>query len=363
MKIGILTYHRSPNYGALWQAYALRTFLSDQGYDVSVIDYWPDYHIRMYEAKLISRSSLEGLSLKSKLYAIYRSLRICFLNYLRLSRTNAFSHKHMHLTKSSHVDICVYGSDQIWRKQHQDDCESFNPVYFGNNYIDASRRISYAASMGDIEINSKQDKGFIEASLARFDAISVRETDLQRALSNYSNKHIEIVSDPVFLLSPKQWRNILPVKPICKDKYIFLYNLEDDRIASEIAQRLSREYNLPIMEVRGYVGDKRNPANKTQTASPVHFLSLLHDAEYVVTSAFHGVALSLCFNKQFYYAAPDELAGRAMSLLKILKLKNRRVTEMQGFEVEIIDYMKINPLIESYRAKSRNWLISSIEHD
>ena len=362
MTIGILTYHRSPNYGALWQAYALKTFLADKGYDVSVVDYWPDYHRRMYEKKLIGRASLKRLSLKSKLYSIYNSLRIYFLNYLRLNRTNAFSRKYMHLTKPSQVDVCVYGSDQIWRKQHQDDCESFNPVYFGNNYIEATKRISYAASMGDIEIDSEQDKEFIKTSLDRLDAISVREADLQRVLSDYTNKHIEIVSDPVFLLSIEQWKRILSSNST-HGRYIFLYNLEDDTTALEIAQRLSKEYNLPIREVKGYVREMRNPADRTQTASPIHFLSLLHGAEYVVTSAFHGVALSLCFNKQFYYAAPDELAGRAMSLLKILKLENRRVAEMQGFEVEIIDYTKINPLIVSYRVKSQNWLISSIEHD
>ena len=39
MKIGILTYHRAENYGALLQAYALRTFLQQSGDDVSFIDY------------------------------------------------------------------------------------------------------------------------------------------------------------------------------------------------------------------------------------------------------------------------------------------------------------------------------------
>lgn len=361
MKIGILTYHRSPNYGALWQAYSLRTFLSDQGYDVSVIDYWPDYHKRMYERKFVGKSTLKRLSLKSKLYSIYNSLCLCFLNYLRLSRTNAFSKKYMHLTTSHHVDVCVYGSDQIWRKQHQVDCESFNPIYFGSDDIDATKRISYAASMGDIEIESELDKEFIASSLDGFDAISVRETDLQRALSAYTNKQIEIVSDPVFLLTETQWNRILPTKRIHKGKYIFLYNLEDDEIATQIALCLSKEYNFPIMEVKGYVQDKRNPYNKTQTATPIAFLSLLHDAEYVVTSAFHGVALSLCFNKQFYYAAPNELVGRAMSLLKVVGLESRRIVSMSDFKDYNIDYYQVNPLLEACRTQSQNWLLSSIK--
>lgn len=41
MKIGILTYHRAENYGALLQAYALKEYLYTKGYDVAFVDYWP----------------------------------------------------------------------------------------------------------------------------------------------------------------------------------------------------------------------------------------------------------------------------------------------------------------------------------
>jgi hypothetical protein len=39
MKIGILTFHRAHNYGAVLQAYALKTFLVGLGHDVKLIDY------------------------------------------------------------------------------------------------------------------------------------------------------------------------------------------------------------------------------------------------------------------------------------------------------------------------------------
>ena len=62
MKIGILTYHRSNNYGALLQAIALRKVLADMGHEVSFIDYWPAYHRHIYEA--FSIASLKYRSLK-----------------------------------------------------------------------------------------------------------------------------------------------------------------------------------------------------------------------------------------------------------------------------------------------------------
>lgn len=44
MKIGILTYHRVPNYGALLQAVATRVVLQEMGHDVYYVDYYPEYH-------------------------------------------------------------------------------------------------------------------------------------------------------------------------------------------------------------------------------------------------------------------------------------------------------------------------------
>ena len=44
MKIGILTYHRAHNYGALLQAFGLKTYLESQGHRTEIIDYWPIYH-------------------------------------------------------------------------------------------------------------------------------------------------------------------------------------------------------------------------------------------------------------------------------------------------------------------------------
>ena len=38
-KIGILTFHRAENFGAVLQAYALQQYVTNLGYDVEIIDY------------------------------------------------------------------------------------------------------------------------------------------------------------------------------------------------------------------------------------------------------------------------------------------------------------------------------------
>ena len=61
MKIGIITYHKSHNYGALLQAIALRIKLVQMGHDVYFIDYWPLYHKQLYDFSL-SRKCLITVS-------------------------------------------------------------------------------------------------------------------------------------------------------------------------------------------------------------------------------------------------------------------------------------------------------------
>jgi hypothetical protein len=43
MNIGIITFHRAHNYGAVLQCYALSQVLKHMGNDVEVIDYYPNY--------------------------------------------------------------------------------------------------------------------------------------------------------------------------------------------------------------------------------------------------------------------------------------------------------------------------------
>ena len=49
MKIGILTFHRAHNYGAVLQAYALQEVLKNCGHDVEIIDYKNPYLLNVYK--------------------------------------------------------------------------------------------------------------------------------------------------------------------------------------------------------------------------------------------------------------------------------------------------------------------------
>ena len=60
MRIGILTFHRAHNYGAVLQCYALQETLKRMGHDVQVIDYrqpWIEDFYNLFCRNMIRRNS------------------------------------------------------------------------------------------------------------------------------------------------------------------------------------------------------------------------------------------------------------------------------------------------------------------
>lgn len=377
MKIGILTFHRSTNYGAQLQAYALQRFLSLAGHDASVIDYWPDY--RREREQLFSLSELRELKTTAKLVYILTRLLTCvrFLKRRRAART--FAEKHLNKTPSSResqrgadrFDVVVYGSDQIWRKFQRTTFKGYDPVYFGQGYsagetpayqVVAKRRITYAASMGPVAFDTEDDKAFFKNNMQNFDAVSVREDGLQTLLAEEFAVTAAKVCDPTLLLSADDWSGLVDNRYVPACPYILYYRLNPNSTADRFVERLSASRCVKVVEMRGKIPLMHYGSRYRLTAGPEAFLSLLSGAQCVVSTSFHGVALSIRLQKQFYFVSKDKNANRAMSLLADLGLQNRRVTDWRSHPLDDhIDYSRCENKLNDMTAKSRGWLLSNIE--
>lgn len=359
MKIGILTFHRSQNYGAQLQAYALRKYLESLGYESFIIDYWPDYRKERY--RLFSKEEFSKLSFVGKIIYTYSKIFTCIRFHKRNSATEYFANQYLNVKNTADVDIAVYGSDQIWRKFSRANFKSFDPVFFGEGFVSARRKISYAASMGQVAFKSAEDKSFFHARMENFDAISVREKDLQQYLLDEFKIYASKVCDPTLLLASEQWLDIVDERFIPSYDYILYYRLQPLSYADEFVKRLANEKKLKVIEMRGVIPPFHYSRRYRLTANAQEFLSLLKGAKYVVSSSFHGVALSIVMRKQFFFISADKSANRAMSLLSDINLQSRRVFNPQTHDVQtMIDFLtvqeKMNVLIE----KSREWLQSNL---
>ena len=368
MKIGILTYHRAENYGALLQAYALLTYLGSLGHEVSFIDYWPKYHSDYF--KIFSWATFTKRPLKSKLLMLVRLVLMGNKLLKRKKVMQQFMHEQLRLPdtptyttrdcETERYDVAVYGSDQIWRKQNLGGV-GFDEWFFGSNNVQADKKIVYAGSMGKLE-TAPEDILFVKAQMQNFQNIAVREKDLQDYLQQQGIAST-LVIDPVFLLTKEQWRR-LAVAPKSDTPYILFYNLLNTPESTSLAKELSIKTGLPIREITKKTIWRKKGARFIDSASVQEFLGLIDHAAYVVSNSFHGVAFSVIFEKQFYAVGMGEKSNRVVSLLESAGIKERYVETRHGqITASEIDYTEVSTRIKDGIKKSKDYLHTSLSYE
>ena len=355
MKIGILTYHRAHNYGAILQAIATRVYLQELGHEVYYVDYWPDYHKEMY--KVFSWSTFRKVGIRGK----YNYLRRIITRYGTIKqRINSFEgaiSKYISpycKPTDFPFDLVVIGSDQLWRKQS---VGGYNPVYFGKNNINTPKQIAYAVSMG-LMPEDRADKKIIKDLLCNIHSISVREYDLSELVHELGYQ-CEVNVDPTFLLTQQMWEKVVPSKKI-PEKYLLYYNFQGGAFCEEEIYRFAKKKKLKVKIISGGVQLKASE-DAIPTADIDDFISLIKNAEYVFTSSFHGLVFSIIFNKQFY-ASYSRNSNRAKTLLKILGIENRILPNKVAIpELSRIDYSEIIPKIQELREISNKYLNQNLK--
>ena len=227
MRIGILTYHRTLNYGAFLQAYSLKKYIESLGHEVEIIDYWPEWHSSLYKVLKIKRNA----SLIYKIKSFFGGITVAPFYIIRIKKFEkdiisdlGLSKKVLFRTNDSlcnlKYDLIIYGSDQIWRYNDFNDHKGFDAVYFGDYISSSTKKVAYAASMGVISDFDKKE--WLITRFNNFDKISVRENELSYFVSEITGKNIPVVIDPVFLNSKEYWYSYLGSSKcfIPKEKYV-----------------------------------------------------------------------------------------------------------------------------------------------
>ncbi len=356
MKIGILTYHRAHNYGAILQAIATRVFLKKHGYNSYYVDYYPDYHRLLY----VPFSIKEIVNRRFKGSCFYVLERLLYWSDLKLRYNNFISFIKSNIlpfckSVDEKYDIVIYGSDQIWRKQRLG--IGYNPIYFGDNSINARMKIAYAASMG--ELPSCEDEKYLLSLYENFNSISVREESLKSFLEEKGLKNIYSCLDPTLLLDLEDW--IPFIKPIAKKRdYVLWYNLQDSAFDEKQVRDFAGRIGCDLKIIYG--GVKRKNSDMYDVVSgPGEFLSLIYNAKCVLSSSFHGVVFSIIFNKPFY-ASLVVNSNRVTDLLGSLNIDNCFIdgNNISQYSLPIIDFHYVNEKMKVLRAESEQYLLSQI---
>ncbi len=342
MKIKTITCHDVYNLGASLQAYALQTYLQKQGHEVEIIDYKPDYlsgHFKLWGVynPVFDKPFIKQLYLLAKLPGRLLALR-------RKKAFDIFTKKYLHLTRRYHsndelkkdppmTDAYIAGSDQIWNTFFKN---GRDPAFYLDFAPKDKLRLSYAASLATKGI-AEEHRLFVSQMIKNLDYVSVREKSSLSVLQSLGRSDAVAVCDPVFLLSKEDWSEMCIDMGLKSKKYILVYDFDNNPVVEQVAKGIAKAKGLGIYNVGPF---RKSYAKKNFVyAGPIEFLSLVKDADYIISNSFHATAFSLIFQKQFCVVKRKEAINeRMVSLLGDLGLDDKIISKYNDDIFNTINY-------------------------
>lgn len=373
MKLQVITYTRTRNYGGILQAYGLYNYLSLCGYDVSFIDYVPERcnveDARVFSDCMTRQSRFWGQNVATKFAwrkIVYPRLREAYRPFrefldTRCTFTRRYTCPDELMADPPMADVFITGSDQVWNSGFTADGKVDTPFYlpFANG-----RKISYASSFGTSSLDaSNADE--VRNLLEPYDAISVRERSGVEILESLG-LHGVTVCDPTMLCDQQIWFDISSLE--MDDDFVLLYQVRFDRETYESALKIARDKGKRLLVASMNPRDRWR-VNEGSLVFPTieEWLALIRHADSVITDSFHACVFSLLFNKRFLvnFGARRAMSSRITELLDRAGLSSRGF--VSGDETNVlnclddrIDWGAVGRSIEGYRAESRAWLSQAL---
>jgi polysaccharide pyruvyl transferase WcaK-like protein len=322
MKIKTITCHDVYNHGAALQAYALMKYLSQEGHEVEIIDYKPDYLPTQYKLTNIDNPNfaknpfIKALYLIAKLpkriISLPRKWAFDKFNKKYLNITNKYSsYKELKRTPPK-ADLYICGSDQIWNTLHD---KGKDPAFYLDFGKQSVKKIAYAASFATDKIYDGYEK-FVCNKVMGLDNVACRESSGVKILNDLGINNVTHVMDPAFLLDSENWNKIANKKFI--EKYILVYDFESSVKIKQKAIEISRKNSWKIYTVNP--GKFSYADKRFDNVGPEIFLSLIRDAQLVISNSFHAVVFPLIFKVPFIIEHRNEaINARMEDMFKTIK--------------------------------------------
>jgi hypothetical protein len=393
-KIALVTCYHQPNYGSQLQAYATQLVFDKMGVpnetiridglkkEINRAKYW--YFLKHIFDIHTVRDKFGFFQ-----YAVARKIkRNTFKQQAdeRLKMFKCFSQEMFHISqsfsskkelgeKTGNYAGFIVGSDQLWLPSN------IEADYYTLNFVpDNIPKIALATSFGVAKMPSAQ-KEKATTFLNRLNHISVREISGQKIVKELTNRDVPVVCDPTLLFTAQEWSKIQMPERIINEKYLFCYFLGNNPEHRNFAKKLKAKTNLKIVQLQHldkYIkNDCQFPDHAPYNVSPAEFISLIRDAEYVLTDSFHCTIFSLLYKKRFFsfkrYHKDSAVStnSRLYSLLSLLHLESFLLSGNEAAESCLdrhVNYDEVHAVIAKLRNATIDYLKdalnkSGIEYD
>lgn len=368
MKIGLLAYQNSINYGAVLQMYALKTKLEQYNHLVRTINYQCE---SIEKINGLNRSPYVSKNIKhhnvKSLYLRFEHLRTQKRWEEKYYRFKEFRETYLDLTdeyqercelNNIKFETIIVGSDQIWNPNITN---GFDPVYFCDfKTSEDVKKLAYSASCGSVKTIIDQKEKFLDL-INNFNSISARENELTQFINSRSDHKAERTLDPSLLLELEEYDKIAQLP--AEEKFLLIYKMQDNKELYKTAQVIAKRKGLKIIELGFPPLFKKNNIEYISNASPNEFLGYFKKASFVVTNSFHGTAFSIKFNKEFLTVPHRSVGQRMIDLLKLLNLEERIITQsnqLDDIKLSNINYELVNKRLNDEIDNSLSFILNSI---
>jgi len=374
MKIGLLTYHCVPNFGAQLQAMSTVGYLRRMGHEAIVLHWYPQNLEDMYRNGRIPESQMDCHELFTKEQ----------LPITEICRTEA---ELIRVVDEENLDGIVLGSDALFkfrpaatRKEGEiipSEILEENP-FFGEFLRKTSKRIPtsvYAVSSQDCAFKrmTSEENLRMKNAMSNFNCISVRDewtADMVRFVTG--NKNVPIYPDPVFGFNVNLGHKVFSKEDICKrfnlpEKYVlisfsrhFMHADYIQQLADCFAERGMEPVALTMPEGLQDFGIKKIidvPVTPLEWYSLiVHSCGFVGERMHPIVVCLHNVVPFFCFDeygclkpkyftrKKFWIPrhVPDWHTSKTYLILKRADLLKNWYSYHSGK-----DYPVVNSVVES----------------
>ncbi|MDY6371072.1 MAG: polysaccharide pyruvyl transferase family protein [Bacteroidales bacterium] len=347
MNIKIITIHAMHNPGSVFQCYALQTYLEEQGCSVQIINYLPKY---LFD----EHNPFQYFVKKLLFHKVLKS---------RGKKFEGFINKELHLTKACYsfeelvaasyeADLFLTGSDQLW---NGDFICGRDPAYY-LKFTDNPNKASFSTSAGKTKIDS-QHLERLKRDLQSFKYISVRESSTAKELSDALGREVEWVCDPVFLLKADDYYPFISQKNNFGN-YVLVYMAPSSPQLDNIVNYYKNKgYTIVLC---GGVTSRCKCDVHIKDSGPEDFLTLIKNAQCVISTSFHATAFCHIFHVPFITIMPEGNNERIRSLVDYTGLESRAIELDNNWDISAIstpiDWERVDTKIESLINGSKAYL-------
>ena len=388
-KVLLLTWYDNNNYGTSLQASSLYSIIrdpeiaglvgkSDEKFECDILRHQPIrkeskgkkiikiFQLRTY---LMKYSQIKDRYIKCSKRKEFEIRSLAFekfteKNFTFSSTENAQTETELKKV-SEKYDIIMSGSDQVWNP------EALDPKYLLQWALPKKKKISYGSSLSMTKIPEKYYNIYRE-SLSNFDAVSIRDVQCRKQLSQIVNQDVYTVVDPVILLG----RNALlqRQKPIDlgQKPYIFCYFLGNKSAHRKRAIEYAEQHDLEIKAIIhcgfDFKADKDLEKYAIWDVDPNQFIFCIQNAKFVFTDSFHATVISTLLHKDFVVFEKDGSRPtqntRIKEFLTLAGLdKQWEISMSQLKSIDVSEWEMADKKIDIARQKSFNYLMEAIKSD